>query len=68
MTILGLMLAVSATVGFLPRLFLPQSFVRVCVTTLAANATLGLSGWFFALTVEERIVLRKLICGKITLR
>ena len=60
--------AVSATVGFLPRLFMSQSFIRVCVTTLAANAMLGLAGWFFALTAEERIALRKLICGKISFR
>lgn len=60
--------AVSVAVGSLPRLFLPQSFVRVCVTTLAANATLGLTGWVFALTAEERIALRKLVCDKISFR
>lgn len=57
---------VSAAVGFLPRLFMSQSFVRVCATTLAANATLGFTGWFLALTVEERIALRKLVCDKIS--
>ena len=55
--------AVSTAVGFLPRLFLPQSFVRICVTTFAANLALAVVGWFGVLDASERATLRKLVFG-----
>lgn len=53
----------ATAVGSLPRLFLEQTFVRVCVTTIVANMALGLAGWFCILSAEERIAARKLISG-----
>lgn len=54
----------AAAVGSLPRLFLEQTFARVCVTTIVANVALGLAGWFFILSAEDRIAARKLVMLK----
>lgn len=54
----------AAAVGSLSRLFLEQTFVRLCVTTIVANMVLGLAGWFCILSAEERIAARKLIMFK----
>lgn len=53
--------AVSAVVGGLSRLWLAQSFLRVCVTTVAADVVLALMGWFLVLDAVDRKTLRNLL-------
>ena len=48
----------SLGVGLLPRIFLAQSFVRVCVTTLIVESVLLPFAWFLVLDSSERMFLR----------
>ena len=53
--------ALGLTIGYLPRLFLPASFWRVCVTTLFVEATILPISWFFVLDAgEKEFILAKL--------
>lgn len=45
--------------GYLPRLFIAQSFIRLCLTTALVEILLIPLSWFLILEEEERVFLRK---------
>ena len=51
---LGVVIALSLSVGSLPRLFLPASFGRICLTTMLVEVFLVPFAWFLILDESER--------------
>ena len=51
---LSLITTISCLIGLIPSLFMPSSFLRICVTTLAVEIVLLPLSWFLLLNVSER--------------
>ena len=49
-----LLIGICLFVGLLPRIFLGQSFARICTTTLLVEAVLVPFAWFLILDVSEK--------------
>ena len=47
---------IGGSIGLLPRLFMPESFIRVIVTGCITEIALSLTAWFVLLNKEERNV------------
>ena len=52
---------IAIGVGFLPRMILPPSFARVCVTSFACLCVMLLLSWFFAMDADERMFVQEKI-------
>ena len=50
-----LLIAICLVVGLVPRLFLPQSFLRVCTTTALVEIVLIPFSWFLILDASEQM-------------
>ena len=55
-------------IGILPRLFLFESFVRVCLTSLACVTAGTIAGYFLVCSTEEKNYLRNFITSRIRRR
>lgn len=55
--------AIPAAIGFIPRLFMPASFLRVVVTTAVVETFFLPMSWFFVLDGGERIYFIKKLQG-----
>jgi len=53
-------LFLSITIAFLPQFFMPQSFLRLCLSTLISLIVMTTSFWFFGLKVEEANKLKQI--------
>ena len=51
---LALLIAICLVVGIVPRLFLAQSFLRICTTTLLVEIVLIPFSWFLILDASEK--------------
>lgn len=51
---LAILIALTLSIGLIPRIFMRQSFARVCVTTALVEAFLVPFAWFLILDVSER--------------
>ena len=51
---LYLLIGTSLLVGFIPRIFLAQSFARVCITTMIVEAVLIPLAWLLILDASEK--------------
>ena len=52
---LGVVCVIICAVGFVPRYFMPPSFLRIVVTTIVTLAGLIPLSWFLVLNVDERL-------------
>ena len=55
---LMILVAICLAIGLLPRFFLGQSFLRVCMTTLVVELVLLPAAWFLILDTSERAFIR----------
>lgn len=60
-----LVAGISFAAGMLPRMFMRQSFARVCVTTIFVEIMLLSVSWFFLLDFYEREFIREKVFSRI---
>lgn len=47
-------MVIAAAIAWIPRLFMPASFVRLCLTAIVAEIVFSPLAWFLVLDIEER--------------
>lgn len=57
--------AIAAAVGCLPLRLLPQSFLRICVTSLVSITAMVIGGWKIVLDREERSFVMTKFCSRL---
>lgn len=62
---LGVVCGIVCAVGFVPRYFMPPSFLRIIVTTIVTLAGLLPLSWFLVLNLDERLFVTRKISSMI---